>query len=549
MTDKAGRSAVPRHVVPWQSGRVVRWIVATDHKQVGILTVLTAVGFLLLAGIYGLVMRSQLTATNGEVTSTKTYDQLLTMHGATMLFLVVLPLVLGLATYFTPLLIGARGMALPRVTALSYWLYAFAGVILTATWVSDKGPPTATFESLVPLAQGDLSQAGQSQTILGLALILLALSWLLWAVNMLATLASRRATAEGMTWCRLPVFGWAAGVSALVLLVTTPVLAAATACLVLDREAGTHIFTGSGGGRAYEHLFWFFDHPALGVMTILAAGIVSEVIPVFSGRAIAARYPLVGAIAAMGLLSLLGYGRHLSSSGQSAWAQSLFMIASLLLAAATAVAVIVWLATLFGGHLRATTALLFSVGFIVLFSAGVLASVFLAAFPLSWQLAGTAWESAQLHYLVAGGVLFAIFAGLFYWWPKMFGRVLDERLGRAQCVLLFVGFNTLWIPQFMLGLLGVQRGAATYANEEWTGYQQHSTVGAAILAVGILLFVVNVVRTSLTGRRVGHDPWKADTLEWYAASPPPPHNFDSLPRIESERPVRDARRRLEAGGG
>ena len=539
------RSAVPQHVVPWQSGRVVRWLVATDHKQVGSLTVLTGLGFLVLTVALSLVVRVQLVVANGDAVSRKVFAELVTMNATTLLFLVVLPLLLGLATYLTPLMIGARDLALPRVTALSYWLYAFAGVILTATWVSSDGPPKATFESLLPLA-GGTSSPGQPQTIMGLALILLALSWLLWAINMLATVATRRA--EGMSWCRLPVFTWAATISAAALLVATPVLGVASAFLVLDREAGTHILTGASGPRTYEHLFWFFAQPALGVMVVLAAGIVSEVVPVFSGRGIAARWPLIGALAGIGLLSFVAYGSRLSTTGQSTWSKSVFMVAALALVAAVAVAVITWLATLWSGRLRLTTALLFAVGATILLTVGALASVFLAAFPLAGQLAGTTWESAQQGYLIEGGVLFAVFSGLFYWWPKLFGRVLDERLGRAQYVLMFVGLNTLYIPQFMLGLLGLPRDAATYANHEWAGYQQYSLVGAALLAVGSLLFVANALRTKLVGKRVGRDPWSGDTLEWYAASPPVPHNFERVPAIDSERPVRDARRRLAASG-
>lgn len=543
---EAKRSAVPVHVVPWQNGRVVRWLAATNHKQVGILTVLTSLVFLLLAVAYGLVMQAQLTVAGNDVVSRDGFAALVTMHGVTMLFLVVLPAVLGLATYLTPLLIGARDMALPRVTALSYWLYLFAGVLITATWLSTGGAPKASFASLVPLSQGEFSK-GQAQTILGLALILLAVAWLLWAVNTLATVVARRA--EGMTWCRLPVFVWSATVAAAVLLVTTPVLGVATAFLVLDREAGTHILTGSGSARTYDHLFWFFAQPAIGVMAILAAGIASEVIPVFSRRAIATRTPLIVAIAGSGLLSIVSYGRHLTATGQSTSAESVFMIAALALVVVSAFAVAVWVATLWGGRPRLTTALLFSVGFIVLFSVGVLASLFLAAFPVSWQLAGTAFESAQLAYLVQGGVLFAVFAGLFYWWPKMFGRVLDERLGKLQYLLMFVGFNTAFIPQFMLGALGLPGGVATYTNPDWEGYQLRSLVGAGILAAGILVFAFNAVRTLLAGTRVGGDPWSGDTLEWFAESPPVPQNFATLPPIESACPVRDARRRLKAAGG
>ena len=543
---EARRSAVPVHVVPWQNGRVVRWLAATNHKQVGILTVLTSLVFLLLAVAYGLVMQAQLTVAGNDVVSRDGFAALVTMHGVTMLFLVVLPAALGLATYLTPLLIGARDMALPRVTALSYWLYLFAGVLITATWLSTGSAPKASFASLVPLSQGEFSK-GQAQTILGLALILLAVAWLLWAVNTLATVVARRA--EGMTWCRLPVFAWSATVAAAVLLVTTPVLGVATAFLVLDREAGTHLLTASGSARTYDHLFWFFAQPAIGVMAILAAGIASEVIPVFSRRAIATRTPLIVAIAGSGLLSIVSYGRHLTATGQSTWAESVFMIAALALVVVSAFAVAVWVATLWGGRPRLTTALLLSVGFIVLFSVGVLASLFLAAFPVSWQLAGTAFESAQLAYLVQGGVLFAVFAGLFYWWPKMFGRVLDERLGKLQYLLMFVGFNTAFIPQFMLGALGLPGGVATYTNPDWEGYQLCSLVGAGILAAGILVFAFNAVRTLLAGTRVGGDPWSGDTLEWFAESPPVPQNFATLPPIESACPVRDARRRLKAAGG
>jgi cytochrome c oxidase subunit 1 len=542
---EARRSAVPAHVVPWQHGRVVRWLAATDHKQVGILTVLTSLGFLLLAGVFSLLIRSQVTVANAHVLSRDSFNELVTMHGATLLYLVVLPIVLGLATYFTPLLIGAREMALPRVTALCFWLYLFAGVLIQATWLANGGPPKGTFQSLVPLAEGDFSK-GQGQTIFGLALILLAVAWLLWAVNTLLTVVTRRA--EGMTWCRLPLFAWSATISAVLLAIAAPVLGITTALLVLDREAGTHVFAGSGGARTYEHLFWFFGQPALGVTAILAAGVASEVIPVFSRTAIAPRRLLIGALAAMGLLSFLSYGRHLSTSGQATWAQDFFMVASLAFALAAAVVVIVWIVTLWGGRPRLTAALVFAIGFIVLFSAGVLASLFLAAFPVSWQLAGTAWETAQLCTLLVAA-LFGVFSALFYWWPKMFGRVLDERLGMLSFGLLFLGFLAAALPQFKLGLLGLEQDAFTYASHGWDGYQQASTAGVAALGLGVALLAVNVVRTLLTGKRVGRDPWLGDTLVWYAASPPVPNNFDRLPVIESDRPVHDVRRRLEAAGG
>lgn len=542
---EARRSAVPQHVVPWQNGRVVRWLAATDHKQVGLLTIALSGAFLVLTVALSLVVRAQLTVASNDAISHKLFAELITMNGTTLLYLAVLPALLGLGTYLVPLLIGARAMALPRLTALSFWLYAFAGVILTATWVSSDGPPKATFESLLPLANGQFSP-GKTQTVLGLAMILLAASWLAWAVNVLATIAACRA--EGMTWARLPVFAWGAAVTALTLIVTTPVLGVANAFLVLDREAGTHILTGSSGARAYEHLYWFFARPALGVMTVLAIGIVSEVVAVMARRPLAGRPVVVASLGGIAVLSMLSYGTSLSATHQSGAAQDVFMVAALLLAAVTLVPVGAWIVTIAGGSLRRSAATAFAVGAIVTLTVAALASVFLASLPISLQLSGTAYDTAQLDYLVLGAVLLAAFAGLFYWWPKLTGRVLDERLGILQYLLLFVGLNTALIPQFMLGVLGMPADTFTYANHDWAGYQQHSTVGAAIFAAGILLFIVNVTRTTISGKRVGHDPWKGDTLEWYAASPPVATNFDGLPAITSERPVRDVRLRLESRG-
>src|ERR687895_1309668 len=520
---------------------VLDWLTTVDHKKIGILYIVNGFIFFFAAGILALVIRSELAVPGLQFLDADTYNQAFTMHGTIMIFLFVVPVLSGFANYIVPLQLGAPDMAFPRINALSFWLLPLGGLLIFSGYLFG-GAAAEGWTAYAPLSNRS-GRVGTDLWIIGLTLV--GTASILGAVNFITTIFKMRA--PGMTLFRMPIFVWTVLVTAVLILLATPVLAAGLIALFIDRNYGGSFFDPAVGGNPvlWQHIFWFFGHPEVYIVILPAMGVVSEILPVFSRRPLFGYKAFVFATIGIGLLSWTVWAHHMFTAGSVFLPFFSFMTA--LIAIPTGIKMFNWLGTLYRGKLTLNTPMLFALGFLSMFLIGGLSGVMLGQPPIDFHVHDTYFVVAHLHYVFFGGSVFGVFAATYYWFPKMSGRRLNEPLGKLHFWLHFIGFNLAFFPMHPLGVSGMPRRVSDYSPDAgFPIWNMVSTVGAFMIAVSVLPFLVNVVATLINGERVGDDPWEANTLEWATTSPPPPYNFDKLPPIRSERPVFDLRHKHDA---
>ena len=531
-TDVLAKPAAPRP----RSSRVLDWLTTTDHKKIGIMYLVNSFTFFAFAGALAILMRTQLMAPDNTVLSPKAFNETFTMHGTIMIFLVILPLLSGFGNYFVPLQIGALDMAFPRVNAASFWLLPVGGLTIVAGYLTKGGAAAAGWTNYVPLSL----QGGTGEDLWILGLLVVGTSSLLGAINFIVTVLRLRA--PGMTLTRMPIFTWATTTTSILIVLAVPSLTAALLMLLADHHLGTVFFDPAHGGSVANYLntFWFFGHPEVYMLIMGAWGAVSEIVPVFSRKPLYGYRFVILALMLIMALSFTVWGHHMYTTGLVN--DSFFSVTTELISVPTGVLVLCWLFTLWKGKLSFEPPMLFALGFIATFTIGGISGVFLGSVPEDVQLSDTYYVVAHIHYVLFGGAVMTVFGAMYYWIPKISGRLMNEKLGQINFLTIFIAMNLTFFPQHELGIDGMPRRVFHYPQApEWSLLNLISTIGAFLIAFGVAIFLWNFFNSIILGKGkpAGDDPWEADTLEWATTSPPPAYNFPRIPVVHSARPLKE----------
>ena len=521
------------------------WVTTVDHKRLGILYVFLALMFLLIGGLEAIIIRIQLMRAHNDFVSPQVFNRMFTMHGTTMIFFVVMPVMFGFANYLVPLMIGARDMAFPRLNAFGFWLTAFGGLLLYFSFVGGNGlygagnAPDVGWFAYAPLTSRAFS-VGHSTDFWTVALLVSGFGSIATAINIITTVLCLRC--PGMTLNRMPLLAWLNLVmAALVILAVSP-LTAAQVMLSVDRYLGGHFFDTQAGGSAalWMHFFWIFGHPEVYVLVLPAFAFASEIIPVFSRKPIFGYPAMVAASICIGFVGMTVWAHHMFTIGMNSAANAFFVLTTMVIAVPTGIKIFNWLGTIWGGKIQFKTPMLFCLGFLFQFLIAGLTGIMLGTAPFNWQLGNSYFVIAHFHYVIVGGIMFCLFGAFYYWFPKVTGRMLSETLGKLHFWLFLIGFHLTFDTMHIPGMLGMPRRIYTYEpGRGWDTLNLIVTVGAFIQGFAILIFVVNLVFSYFRGAKAGNDPWDAWTLEWSVSSPPPSYNFASIPTVGSRRPLWD----------